>query len=198
MAGEADAAGLLVFASGHCRCEHCRAAYATYRAQRRATGADPTRGAQPANTDAGTSAAIAADRHIPAPGSANKSGNPPSTPQDSHSTSASTTYATPTHPGYSPAAPTSKPSKTAWATPDSPPPSNTCTPSPTPTTPPSQPSTPSATAAPDRSRQFSRRLRYSNRPVADLSINRGPTGIEPVLDLPGVTVCDLRKRALTC
>jgi hypothetical protein len=26
-----------------CRCEHCRAAYAAYRAQRRATGADPDR-----------------------------------------------------------------------------------------------------------------------------------------------------------
>ena len=30
-----------------CRCGHCRAAYATYRAQRRATGADPSRATQP-------------------------------------------------------------------------------------------------------------------------------------------------------
>ena len=48
-------------------------------------------------------------------------------------TSGSTTSATPTPPGCSPAAPTSNPSWTAWATPRSPPPRNTSTPSPTPT-----------------------------------------------------------------
>ena len=45
----------------------------------------------------------------------------------------STTCATPTPPGCSPAAPTSSPSWTAWATPRSRPPRSTSTPSPTPT-----------------------------------------------------------------
>jgi integrase len=48
--------------------------------------------------------------------------------------SASTTCATPKPPGCSPAAPTSRPSWTASATPRSKPPRNTSTPSPTPTT----------------------------------------------------------------
>jgi len=34
---------LTAYNMGPCRCEHCRCAYATYRAQRRATGADPSR-----------------------------------------------------------------------------------------------------------------------------------------------------------
>ena len=58
----------------------------------------------------------------------------------SASTSASTTSATPTPPGSSPAAPTSNPSWTAWATPKSKPPRNTSTPSPTPTNATSTPS----------------------------------------------------------
>ena len=56
------------------------------------------------------------------------------------STSASTTSATPTPPGCWPAAPTSSPSWTAWATPRSKPPRNTSTPSPTPTNATSTPS----------------------------------------------------------
>lgn len=32
------------YSSGHCRCAHCRGAYASYRAQRRASGADRSRG----------------------------------------------------------------------------------------------------------------------------------------------------------
>lgn len=49
------------YSSGGCRCDHCRGAYAGYRAQRRATGADPSRAARPTNTDPDT----AADRYIP-------------------------------------------------------------------------------------------------------------------------------------
>ena len=82
----------------------------------------------------------------PAPPSAPASGYPPSKPPASTSTCAGTTYATPTPPGSSPAAPTSKPSWTASATPSSPPPSNTSTPCPTPTTPPSPHSPASADA----------------------------------------------------
>jgi integrase len=86
-----------------------------------------------------------------AAGSPNTSGNPQSPPPDSTSTSTSTstTYATPTHPGSSPAEPTSKPSKNASATAGSEPPRNTSTPSPTPTTPPSTPSTPSTEHEPE-------------------------------------------------
>ena len=76
----------------------------------------------------------------PATPSAPASGNPPSKPPASASTSASTTSATPTPPGSSPAAPTSSPSWTAWATPKSKPPRNTSTPSPTPTNATSTPS----------------------------------------------------------
>jgi site-specific recombinase XerD len=43
------------YSAGGCRCEHCRGAYATYRANRRATGADPAR----------TSRTLDTDRHIP-------------------------------------------------------------------------------------------------------------------------------------
>ena len=60
-------------------------------------------------------------------------GSPPSTPAGSTSRSGSTTCATPTPPGCSPAEPTSPPSWNAWATPRSRPPRNTSTPSPTPT-----------------------------------------------------------------
>jgi integrase len=42
---------------GPCRCNHCRHAYATYRAQRRATGADPSRASRGPHTPE-------ADRHI--------------------------------------------------------------------------------------------------------------------------------------
>src|SRR3954453_17229742 len=79
------------------------------------------------------------------------SGYPPSERPASTSTSASTTPATPTPPGSSPAALTSNPSLTAWATPRSPPPRNTFMPSPTPTPSTSPHSTGSATltVAPD-------------------------------------------------
>jgi len=43
------------YSAGGCRCEHCRGAYATYRANRRATGADPAR----------TSRTLDTDSHIP-------------------------------------------------------------------------------------------------------------------------------------
>ncbi len=76
----------------------------------------------------------------PATPSAPASGNPPSKHPASTSTSASTTSATPTPPGSSPAAQTSNPSWTAWATPKSKPPRNTSTPSPTPTNATSTPS----------------------------------------------------------
>jgi len=39
------------YSSGGCRCEHCRGAYATYRATRRATGADPARTTRTAAVD---------------------------------------------------------------------------------------------------------------------------------------------------
>ncbi len=56
------------YSSGNCRCQHCRHAYATYRAQRRAAGADPTRG-QRSDSDAGGDTdrhpAGRVDRHIP-------------------------------------------------------------------------------------------------------------------------------------
>jgi site-specific recombinase XerD len=39
------------YSSGRCRCPHCRGAYATYRAQRRASGADTPRGVRKLNTD---------------------------------------------------------------------------------------------------------------------------------------------------
>ena len=71
----------------------------------------------PANPDDSTPTATS-----PAPGSAAKSGTPPSPQPDSPSRSGSTTSATPTPPGCSPAEPTSKSSKNAWATPRSPPP----------------------------------------------------------------------------
>ena len=65
----------------------------------------------------------------------------------SASASAPTTYATPTPPGSSPAAPTSKPSKNDSDTAASSPPRNTSTPSPKPTTPPSPHSRRSDSAA---------------------------------------------------
>ena len=43
------------YSTGGCRCEHCRGAYATYRAHRRASGADPAR----------TSRTLDIDGHIP-------------------------------------------------------------------------------------------------------------------------------------
>jgi integrase len=47
------------YSSGGCRCPHCRAAYATYRSTRRASGADPARATRgPRSSDA------EADRHI--------------------------------------------------------------------------------------------------------------------------------------
>ena len=74
-------------------------------------------------------------QHLPHPRlAARRQSRPAST-----STSASTTCATPTPPGCSPAAPTSSPSWTAWATPRSRPPRNTSTPSPTPTKEPRRP-----------------------------------------------------------
>ncbi len=39
------------YSAGKCRCEHCRGAYATYRAQRRATGQDRPRGQRTVETD---------------------------------------------------------------------------------------------------------------------------------------------------
>ncbi|MGI9093398.1 MAG: tyrosine-type recombinase/integrase [Mycobacteriales bacterium] len=39
------------YSAGGCRCEHCRGAYATYRANRRATGADPARTTRTLDTD---------------------------------------------------------------------------------------------------------------------------------------------------
>ena len=88
----------------------------------------------------------------PSPGtpSAPGSGDPPSPPPGSTSTYASTTCATPTPPGCSPAAPTSSPSWTAWVTPRSPPPRSTSTPCPTPTPRTSPPSTGPATRRPRR------------------------------------------------
>jgi Phage integrase family len=44
------------YAAGTCRCRHCKAAYAAYRARRRATGKDGPRGSRPRDTD----------EHIPA------------------------------------------------------------------------------------------------------------------------------------
>ncbi len=85
-----------------------------------------------------------------AAGSPNRSGNPRSPPPNSTSTSACTTCATPTLPGYSPAAPTSKLSKNASATAACAPPRSISTPFPTPTTPPSTPSAEREPARPDR------------------------------------------------
>jgi site-specific recombinase XerD len=42
---------LTAYNMGPCRCQHCRHAYATYRAERRATGADRPRGTRTATTD---------------------------------------------------------------------------------------------------------------------------------------------------
>jgi integrase len=39
------------YSAGKCRCEHCRGAYATYRAQRRAAGQDRPRGRRTVETD---------------------------------------------------------------------------------------------------------------------------------------------------
>jgi integrase len=39
------------YSAGKCRCEHCRGAYATYRAQRRAAGTDQPRGRRSVETD---------------------------------------------------------------------------------------------------------------------------------------------------
>ena len=39
------------YTSGRCRCQHCRGAYATYRATRRASGADPARTTRTLDTD---------------------------------------------------------------------------------------------------------------------------------------------------
>jgi integrase len=39
------------YSAGKCRCEHCRGAYATYRAQRRASGQDQPRGTRTVDTD---------------------------------------------------------------------------------------------------------------------------------------------------
>jgi integrase len=39
------------YSAGQCRCEHCRGAYATYRAQRRAAGQDQPRGMRTVQTD---------------------------------------------------------------------------------------------------------------------------------------------------
>jgi integrase len=39
------------YSAGKCRCEHCRGAYATYRAQRRAAGTDQPRGRRTVETD---------------------------------------------------------------------------------------------------------------------------------------------------
>ena len=76
----------------------------------------------------------------------------PPAPPDSPTPPPPTAYATPTPPGSSPAAPTSKSSKNASATPASPPPSATSTPCPAPTTPPSPPSTTSAAHLPEAHR----------------------------------------------
>ena len=39
------------YSAGRCRCEHCRGAYASYRAQRRAAGQDQPRGIRTVETD---------------------------------------------------------------------------------------------------------------------------------------------------
>src|SRR6185437_3499989 len=42
---------LSAYSAGKCRCEHCRGAYAAYRAQRRAAGQDQPRGRRTVETD---------------------------------------------------------------------------------------------------------------------------------------------------
>jgi hypothetical protein len=115
---------------GGCKCEHCRGAYATYRAERRAAGKD----LHPAPR---TTRSHTTDGHIPRSWYANTSGHPPSTPPPSASESSPTTSARPRILAPRPAAPTSKPSKNDSDTAASSPPRNTSTPSPKPTTPPS-------------------------------------------------------------
>jgi hypothetical protein len=105
---------LSAYTAGGCRCEHCKAT--TSRAE-----PGPV---TPTDTCHAT-------------GSDTESGSRPANKPDSIRQSGCTTLDTHTHPGCSPAGPTSKSSANASATPASPPPANTYTPSPRPTTPPS-------------------------------------------------------------
>ena len=159
-----------------CRCAHCKTAFATYRADRRAAGKDDPRATR-SSTPTDTS---------PAAGSATTSGPPPRRPLNSLTRSASTTSATPTPPGYSPAAPTSKPSKNASATAACAPPRNTSTPCPTPTTPPSTHSSAPETA--HRGRCCTPSLRHRRRSARTHRPYRpGPTaeGSLPMRELFG-------------
>src|SRR4051794_41300507 len=112
--------------AGRCRCPRSRAAFATYRARRRENGLDQPAAHEPSSTATGT---------CPVTGGAPKSGRRPAPPRNCTRARACTTTATPTPPGCSPAAPTSRPSKTASATGPSQPPRNNSTLCPTPTTP---------------------------------------------------------------
>ncbi|HKC28052.1 MAG TPA: site-specific integrase [Jatrophihabitans sp.] len=116
---------------GGCRCTHCRDACARYRAQRRKDGKDDPR-------NGGLGRKINTDGHIPRRWFAQHIWTPAVQAAGLDFTvRVHDLRHAPTPPGSSPAAPTSKPSKNASATPACAPPRNTSTPSPTTTTPPS-------------------------------------------------------------
>jgi integrase len=113
--------------TGGCRCPHCRAALADYRAERRAEGKDHPRSPRRRDSDGHLSANwFRNEVWLPTLDAADL-GFPVRTHDLRHA-----------HASW-PAAPTCKWSKTASATPPSPPPPSTCTPCPAPTTPPSPP-----------------------------------------------------------
>ena len=91
--------------------------------------------APPARTTPAVARIVDTDGHVPRNWFRYHIWSPASAAAASTHRSASTTSATPTPPGYSPAAPTSRPSRNASATAAFARPRNTSTPSPTPTTP---------------------------------------------------------------
>ena len=86
---------LTAYNAARCRCEHCRGAYAAYRAARRAAGKDQPRRPRVRDTDG----------HIPPTGSTTRYGGPPARHAASPA-SASMTSATPTRRGSFTGAPT--------------------------------------------------------------------------------------------
>ncbi|WP_285705336.1 hypothetical protein [Microtetraspora sp. NBRC 16547] len=119
---------LSAYSAGKCRCQHCKNAYAVYRAERRAAGKDDPRQARQWDRDG----------HIPRRWFRDQVWRPALA-------ASGLEFKVKMHDlchahASSPAAPTSRSSNNASATAASPPPRNTSTPSPTPTKPPSTPS----------------------------------------------------------
>ena len=117
---------LSAYTAGTCRCVHCRAAFANYRAERRAGGLD-----SPAPAADARQRRAPATRMVPQPGLAARLRREPASTRGRDFT----TCATPTPRGCSPGERTFKSSRSDSATAASRPPASTCTRCPPPTRP---------------------------------------------------------------